>query len=119
MEEKFIYTEKRPWGSFTTVFADKDCKVKQITVEPKQKLSYQSHDKREENWYIISGEAKVVLEGKNIFLKSGDTIKIGLKEKHRIENTGDKKLKFIEIQTGEYFGEDDIVRYEDLYGRTD
>lgn len=118
MEEKFIYTEQRPWGEFTTILVEKDCKVKRISVNPGQKLSYQSHNKRQEVWCIVSGEAKVTLEEKNFFLEAGDFVKIGLKEKHRIENVGKKKLKFVEVQTGEYFGEDDIIRYEDDYGRT-
>jgi len=117
MEEKFLYTEERPWGKFTTLLAKKTCKVKEIEVKPGHRLSYQSHSKREERWVIFEGVATVTLEGNIYELSPGESIQIEIGAKHRVENRGDKKLKFIEVQTGTYFGEDDIVRYEDDYGR--
>jgi mannose-6-phosphate isomerase len=117
MEEKFIYTEERPWGKFTTLLVREACKVKEIEVEPGHRLSYQSHSKREEQWVVFEGVATVTLEGEVFDLLPGDNIQIPIGAKHRVENKGKKKLKFIEVQTGTYFGEDDITRYSDDYGR--
>lgn len=80
-------------------------------------LSYQKHFKRSEHWFIIEGKAKITLDGKEIFLSWGESVNIPLEAAHRIENRGDTQLTFIEIQRGDYFGEDDIVRLEDDYGR--
>ncbi len=111
--------EQRPWGSYT-VFADESqFKLKRIDVNPHQRLSLQSHGKRDELWAIVAGEGIVVLDGLQINVNYGKTIDIHAGQKHRIINTGDKVLTFIEVQTGTYFGEDDIVRYEDDYGRTE
>ena len=117
MEEKFVYTEERPWGKFTTLLIKETCKVKEIVVKPKHRLSYQSHEKREEQWVVFEGIATVTLDGEMYTVKAGESIRIPIGTKHRVENKEDKKLKFIEVQTGTYFGEDDIVRYEDDYGR--
>jgi len=111
--------EKRPWGTYT-VFADENLfKLKRIDVNPHQRLSLQSHGKRDELWAIVAGEGIVVLDGLQINVSYGKTVDIHAGQKHRIINTGDKILTFIEVQTGTYFGEDDIVRYEDDYGRTE
>jgi mannose-6-phosphate isomerase-like protein (cupin superfamily) len=109
--------ENRPWGSYEILLEDDKCKVKKIIVQPGQKLSLQSHEKRNELWKIIDGDGEVTLnqEIKPVFV--GSVIQIPAKMIHRIENVGNKPLVFIEIQTGQYFGEDDIKRYEDLYGR--
>jgi mannose-6-phosphate isomerase len=117
MEERFIYTEERPWGKFTTLLTRKTCKVKEIEVKPGHRLSYQSHSKREEQWVVFEGTATVTLDDKIYTVNKGESIQIPIGAKHRVENRGEKKLKFIEVQTGTYFGEDDIVRYEDDYGR--
>lgn len=117
-EEKNRLCEKRPWGKFEILLDSEDCKVKRITVNPKQKLSLQSHDKREETWHFISGKGKVTIDGKIIYTDKNNIVYIPKKAKHRIENETEEQVVFIEIQTGEYFGEDDIVRYEDIYGRT-
>jgi mannose-6-phosphate isomerase-like protein (cupin superfamily) len=112
------YIEERPWGKFEILHEGKTSKVKEITVNPGQKLSYQSHEKRNEKWTITQGVGIVTLDGKEQEIKEGDVIRIPAKMKHRIQNTSeDIDLKFIEIQTGRYFGEDDIIRYEDDYGR--
>lgn len=110
--------EVRPWGKFKILHEGKTSKVKEITIDPGQRISYQSHEKRNEKWTILEGTGKVILEGKETEIKEGDVIRIPAKMKHRIENTSkDVELKFLEIQTGRYFGEDDIIRYEDDYGR--
>lgn len=109
--------ETRPWGGFEVLSDRPEFKVKTITVEPLQQLSYQSHTKREEHWVVIKGEAEVVLNDKVHKLKVGESIRIPQGAKHRMRNPGNKTLQFIEVQTGTYFGEDDIVRYQDDYNR--
>lgn len=106
-----------PWGRWFVIQDELDFKVKRIEVFPGKKLSYQKHLKREEHWQIVRGEGKVTIDGREYLLGSGDCINIGKEELHRIENTGRETLVFIEVQRGEYFGEDDIVRIEDDYGR--
>lgn len=109
--------ENRPWGTFEILLEDEKCKVKKIVVNPRQKLSLQSHQKRSELWQVIEGQGKVTLDENEIQVNNGALVQIPATTIHRIENTGDENLVFIEIQTGTYFGEDDIKRYEDLYGR--
>lgn len=117
MEKEYPYTEQRPWGNFTVLLVRDGCKVKEIVVNSKQRLSYQSHSKRKEKWVVFEGTATVTLDEKEIILLPGDSIEIPVNVKHRVENREEQILKFIEVQTGTYFGEDDIVRYEDDYGR--
>ena len=93
-------------------------KVKRIVVDPGAQLSYQSHERRAEHWVIVAGQAEVQLDGQRQEFKAGDYIKIPTRAKHRIKNIGNEELVFVEVQTGEYFGEDDIVRYQDDYERT-
>ena len=107
----------RPWGQYDIIYEDKNCKVKKIEVNPKSRLSYQSHNKREEQWTVIKGTLAVILEGEEITLEQGDSLHIPLEAKHRAWNKTNKKVEFIEVQTGTYFGEDDIIRYEDDYER--
>ena len=109
--------ETRPWGGFDTLYDGENFKVKVINVDPGHRLSYQSHEKRNETWVVTKGEATVTLDGDQKVLKEGDTIKIPAHSKHRIENTGSVECLFVEVQTGTYFGEDDITRYDDDYGR--
>lgn len=109
--------EERPWGRFEILKDTENFKSKIITVLPGQKLSYQSHAKRAENWTIVRGLAEVTLNDKIHSLKVGEHIHIPLGAKHRIANPGTTPMEFIEVQTGAYFGEDDIVRYSDEYGR--
>ena len=109
---------KRPWGEYEILLDSDYCKVKRITVNPKQRLSYQYHHKREENWTIVIGEATITLDDELFILRPGQSVKIIRGAKHRVENTqDDHDLIFIEVQTGDYFGEDDIVRLSDDYGR--
>ena len=109
--------DKRPWGSFTVLDEAPNYKVKRIEVLPEKRLSYQRHERRSEHWMVVSGTAKVTLEGREIIVETGGTIDIPLRAAHRIENPGSEKLVFIEIQRGTYFGEDDIERLQDDYGR--
>ena len=94
-----------------------DCKVKKITVNPGQKLSYQYHHKRAEVWTVVSGTLTIILDDEKVFRTYGETIRIPLGAKHRAWNETDEVVEFIEVQTGTYFGEDDIVRISDEYNR--
>ena len=109
--------ENRPWGKFENLFVNKNLKIKKITVNPKSRLSKQFHYFRSEHWFIIQGKGSIFLDGEVITLKKGNSIDIPKKSIHYIENKTDKILIFIEIQMGTYFGEDDIVRIDDFYGR--
>ncbi len=109
--------DRRPWGSFTVLDEGDSFKVKRIEVLPNKRLSYQKHKRRAEHWFVVQGVAKVTLNDKEILVKSGEAIDIALGDKHRVENSEDELLIFIETQTGNYFGEDDIVRFEDDFGR--
>ena len=113
----YIYSEKRPWGEFFIIQETISYKIKRIEVNPGQRLSYQYHNKRSEVWIIIQGEGTVILNDNKINYSKGDTIEIPQGVKHRIENNGSEKTIFIEVQTGTYFGEDDIVRLQDDYNR--
>ena len=108
----------RPWGEYLVLDdSAADHKVKRITVLPGKRLSYQSHAKRGEHWFVVSGTAIVTLDDVEHEVTAGTAIDIPLGTKHRVENRGDESLVFIEVQHGTYFGEDDIVRYEDDFGR--
>lgn len=107
----------RPWGRYDILYDGDDCKVKRITIKPGAQLSYQYHYKRKENWQIISGKGIVVLNGEESPVKPNSIVTIWEKEKHTMINNGVEDLIFIEVQTGSYFGEDDIVRIKDNYGR--
>jgi mannose-6-phosphate isomerase len=109
--------EVRPWGTYEVLLDETHYKVKRIVVHPKQQLSYQYHTKRQEHWTMVMGQADVVLDDVTHSLVAGEHIFIPLQSKHRIKNTGLISLIFIEVQTGTYFGEDDIVRIQDDYGR--
>ena len=109
--------EERPWGFYEVLLELPETKVKQITVDNGQRLSYQYHEHRDETWVVVAGKAKVTLDGKSIVLEPGQTIQISRGTKHRVEAIGKEDLTFIEVQTGDYFGEDDITRLEDDYER--
>ena len=110
---------ERPWGFFQVLMETASTKVKLIEVQPQQKLSLQKHKFRSEKWYVIKGEAKVVRGSEKFTLELGDSINIEKNQIHSLENVGSSPLEIIEIQTGNYLGEDDIVRLEDIYGRAD
>jgi mannose-6-phosphate isomerase len=109
--------EERPWGSFTVLDEGATWKVKRIEVLPGRRLSYQKHSRRAEHWRIVQGVATVTLDGVETTLRNGEDVDIPIGAAHRIENPGTENLVFIEIQHGTYFGEDDIVRLQDDYGR--
>ena len=110
-------TDHRPWGYYTVLAEETDHKVKRIVVYPGMRLSLQKHQKRAEHWYVLSGEGIVTLDGQRLNKKHGESVNIPCGSTHRIENSGIVNLSFIEIQTGTYFGENDIERLEDDYGR--
>jgi mannose-6-phosphate isomerase len=110
--------DHRPWGFYEVLSGDGgNHKVKRITVWPKKRLSLQMHNKRKEHWIVISGRARVTLGKDEITLEPSGTVDIPFGTVHRIENIGDEPLVFIEVQQGDYFGEDDILRLEDDFGR--
>ena len=111
--------EPRPWGGYVVLNDGDDCKVKRMMVNPGQRLSYQSHNRRAEHWVVVSGVATVTLDGTDIDVSPGESIDIPLQAAHRVANQGTDELVFIEVQLGDYFGEDDIVRYSDDYGRAE
>ena len=109
--------ENRPWGSYRVLSDEPDHKVKRIVVSPGKRLSLQRHKKRSEHWYVVRGCAVVTLDDRSIHVVNGQSVDIPQLSLHRIENTGSEDVVLIEVQTGDYFGEDDIERFEDDYGR--
>jgi mannose-6-phosphate isomerase len=109
--------DERPWGSYTVLEDAADHKVKRMEVLPGKRLSYQKHERRSEHWFVVRGNGIVTLDGTEIPVSAGTAIDIPLGAAHRIANAGDDLLLFIEVQHGNYFGEEDIVRLEDDFGR--
>jgi len=124
-----MHSEDRPWGSFHNLLDDELCKVKKIVVKPGERLSLQYHKFRSEHWFCIQGVGVATIGDRRVNLRPGVSVNIMNNEKHRVEcpkneedldwpgSEEEKNLIFIEVQTGTYFGEDDIVRLEDDYGR--
>ncbi|MGY6589082.1 MAG: mannose-1-phosphate guanylyltransferase/mannose-6-phosphate isomerase [Wenzhouxiangella sp.] len=110
-------TVHRPWGSYTVLEDADDCKVKRLVVRPGGILSLQRHQHRNEHWTVVAGQGAVQLGEEQFLLKAGQTVEISAGTLHRLENPGRDDLHIIEVQTGSYFGEDDIERLEDVYGR--
>lgn len=110
-------TVHRPWGSYTVLEDADDCKVKRLTVKPGQVLSLQLHHRRSEHWTVVEGTAKVRVGEKEFLLSRNESTYIPMNTVHRLENPTDTDIHLIEVQCGDYFGEDDIVRLEDRYGR--
>ena len=110
---------QRPWGWYEDIDAGDRFRVKRIVVDPGQKLSLQFHHHRAEHWIIVSGTARVTRGDEVVLLTENQSIYIELGQTHRLENPGKVPLKLIEVQTGTYLGEDDIVRVEDVYQRVD
>ena len=117
-EKEFLESATPPWGHWGVILDKPGYKVKQITVNPGHKLSYQKHSKRSEHWVAVKGEGLIILEGKEHVLKPGESIDIDVEMLHRAINQGSEPFIFIEVQMGSYLGEDDIVRLEDSYGRS-
>ncbi len=113
-DHKKIY---RPWGFYESIVDEERWQVKLINVKPGEKLSLQMHHHRSEHWIIVSGTAKVEIDGEEITLHENESSYIPLGSKHRLSNPGKIPLKLIEVQSGSYLGEDDIERFEDNYGR--
>ena len=110
---------ERPWGFYQVLMETDSSKVKLIRVMPHQKLSLQKHKYRSEKWFVVQGKAKVTRENEKFTLEIGDSINIEKRQVHSLENKESSPLEVIEIQTGNYLGEDDIVRLKDIYGRAD
>jgi mannose-6-phosphate isomerase len=111
--------ENRPWGKFEILSDDSSHKVKRLTVEPGHRLSYQRHAHRSEHWFMVAGEGVVTIDGVAQKVAAGTAVDVPVGAAHRIENPGSSSLVFIEVQHGSYFGEDDIERLDDDYGRLD
>lgn len=107
----------RPWGSFETIYLSDRTKVKKIIVNPKSCLSLQMHNHRAEHWIVIKGTAYVTCDTKEFIMTEDQSTYIPIGKKHRLENKGKIPLEIIEVQTGSYLGEDDIIRFSDIYGR--
>lgn len=107
----------RPWGYYLVLFVDEGYKVKRFLVRPGQRLSLQRHRHRAEHWHVVQGEAIVTREAEEIRMGAGEDISIPLGAIHRVRNVGSDDLVIIEVQTGDYVGEDDIERIEDDYNR--
>ena len=109
--------DRRPWGTFTVLDEGENYKVKRIEVLPGKRLSYQKHAQRAEHWMVVAGQARVTLNDQEVVLGVGETVDIPIGAAHRVENPRDEALVFIEIQRGQYLGEDDIVRLQDDFNR--
>lgn len=107
----------RPWGRYEVLQETPTFKVKCIWVNPGKRLSYQRHERRAEHWYFVQGEAEVTLNGVISHYAAGDSLFVKIGDLHRVSNVSDGEVIFIEVQTGTYFGEDDIERIEDDFGR--
>jgi mannose-6-phosphate isomerase len=110
--------EERPWGTYTVLDEGDGYKVKRIEVRPGKRLSYQRHSRRAEHWVVVTGEARVTLDGREVTVRVGEAIDVPVGAAHRVENPGPAPLVFVEVQLGDYLGEDDIVRLQDDFGRT-
>jgi mannose-1-phosphate guanylyltransferase len=111
-------TVARPWGTYTVLQEGARFKIKRIEVKPGHTLSLQMHHHRSEHWIVVSGTAKVSCDDKTFLVAANESTYIPIGTRHRLENPGVMDLVMIEVQCGDYLGEDDIVRFEDKYGRT-
>jgi mannose-1-phosphate guanylyltransferase / mannose-6-phosphate isomerase len=109
--------ERRPWGSFESLASGQGFQVKRILVNPRSSLSLQSHQQRAEHWVMLSGVGRVECDDTVIDLQPNESTFIPKGSKHRLSNLGDTPIELIEVQVGDYLGEDDIERFEDNYGR--
>jgi len=109
--------EIRPWGGFEVLLDEPAYKVKRITVNPGSRLSLQYHRRRQEHWFVVTGVGVATVGQREIPVQPGSALDVPREAAHRMRNTGAEPLTFIEVQRGDYFGEDDIVRLEDDYGR--
>jgi len=118
LRTEYSVQDYRPWGHYKVLEEEKDTfKIKRITVNQGKRLSYQLHHHRSEHWIVVRGMAKVIVDGEEKFVRSGESIFFREGQKHRLENPGKTPLEIIEVQMGQYLEEDDIVRFDDEYGR--
>lgn len=117
MERRSERMETRPWGGFEVLSEMPDHKVKRVFISPGKRLSLQRHKFRSEHWHIVRGSGVVTIEGEERAVGVGDSVDIPAGAAHRLYNPAQTELVVIEIQRGEYFGEDDIERLEDDFGR--
>ena len=119
MLNKYLLTETgiRPWGTWECICVGEKYIVKRIVVNPQSSLSLQSHNHRHEHWFIVDGTATITIDDKKITCSRYESVDIPMQSKHRMGNLTDKPVVFIEIQTGDIFDENDIIRYEDIYNR--
>ena len=110
--------DQRPWGNYKILLTERDCQVKRIEILPHARFSLQKHARRAERWIVIAGSGVATVGKKKRPVSPGSYIEVPRGEVHRMENTGEKPLVFIEVQNGDYLGEDDIVRLEDDFHRT-
>ena len=111
-------SETRPWGAFYVLDEKPGFKVKRIAVKPGGRLSLQSHRHRSEHWTVVNGTATVTVGEKVMDLDRGQSVDVPLGAKHRLENLGKDDMEIIEVEFGDYLGEDDIIRYDDIYKRS-
>ena len=111
-------TAYRPWGGYSSVIHGERFQVKRVFVKPGRKLSLQKHHHRAEHWVVVRGTAEVTVDGTTTVLSENESIYLPLGCVHRLANPGKIELELIEVQTGSYLGEDDIIRFEDEFGRT-
>lgn len=112
-----MIAEERPWGRYEVLYQEAGVQVKRIELKPGMRFSLQKHLKRAEKWIILSGVGLVTLGNREIPIKKGSFIEVPCEAIHRMQNTGKETLIFIEVQFGDYLGEDDIVRFDDDFGR--
>jgi mannose-6-phosphate isomerase len=113
-----IERDERPWGMYEVLAEGEGYKVKRIVVQPGHRLSLQMHQRRSEHWVVVAGEALITLGERDLRLRVNEEARIPVQTKHRVANPGTSPLVFIEVQCGDYLGEDDITRFEDDYERT-
>jgi mannose-1-phosphate guanylyltransferase len=114
---KLHQTVYRPWGTYTVLEEGPNFKIKRIVVNPNESLSLQMHHHRSEHWVVVNGTAEVQNGDDKLILQKNESTFIPCKNKHRLQNRSQTPLIIIEVQTGDYLGEDDIVRFDDVYGR--
>ena len=118
LRTEYNVQDYRPWGHYKVLEEEKETfKIKRITVNQGKRLSYQLHHHRSEHWIVVKGMAIVTIDGVEKLVRSGESIFFREGQKHRLENPGKTTLEIIEVQMGEYLEEDDIVRFDDEYGR--
>jgi mannose-6-phosphate isomerase len=117
MHQQTMERGERPWGTYTVLEENKSYKIKRIEVQPGQRLSLQKHHHRSEHWIVVSGTARVTCGDREFDVNVNESTFIPIGMNHRLENPGVIPLTIIEVQSGEYLGEDDIVRFQDDYQR--